>query len=44
MLPKYNDFLVESQIINLLLEGTLDASPEFLDRFWLRLRLIFYGL
>jgi len=32
MIPKYNDFLLESQIINLFLEGTLDASPEFLDR------------
>jgi hypothetical protein len=32
MLPKYNDFLLESCIINLLLEGTLDASPEFLER------------
>ena len=32
MLSKYNDFLLESCIINLLLEGTLDASPEFLER------------
>jgi hypothetical protein len=32
MLTKYNDFILENQIINLLLEGTLDASLEFLDR------------
>ena len=32
MIPKYNDFLLENSIINLILEGTLDASIEFLDR------------
>jgi hypothetical protein len=32
MLTKYNDFILENQIINLLLEGTLDASLEFLER------------
>ena len=32
MLSKYNDFIIENRIINLLLEGTLDASLEFLER------------
>jgi len=32
MLIKYNDFIIEKQVINLILEGTLDASPDFLSR------------
>jgi hypothetical protein len=32
MISKYNDFILENVVINLILEGELDASPAFLDR------------
>lgn len=32
MLIKYNDFILEKQVIDLILEGTLEASSDFLSR------------
>lgn len=32
MISKYNDFLLEKSVINLILEKELTCSPEFLDR------------